>query len=271
MSLAIIDSDIIAYRCAATSENDEAAIAKFRCDDMMHNILNTQQVEYQVGFLTGRGNFRKILFPDYKANRKGKEKPKHLQLCRDHLQNEWKATVVDGMEADDAIGIASYEAKMSHVICSIDKDLQMLEGNHYNFVKDLNTFVGGYQAAKNFWVQMLVGDTSDNIAGVRGIGPVKAEKHLAEGKNDAEWFEIVRRLYADDQRMLLNCNLLWIWRQKGELWTIKHVDLLQENMLILAKEQEQKFLQSTETTSLPDGLMESDGTSPNTTLTGATV
>jgi hypothetical protein len=42
---------------------------------MMNNMLLKLQCENYVGFLTGKGNFRKVLLPDYKANRLDKPKP----------------------------------------------------------------------------------------------------------------------------------------------------------------------------------------------------
>ena len=165
-----LDSDIIAYRCAASSENEEEAISHFRLDEMMNTILLNLQCEKYVGFLTGPNNFRKVLYSDYKANRKGKPKPKWLDSCRERLQHKWNASVVTGIEADDALGIAASH-ELGSIICSIDKDLMQIPDDHYNFIKDEHVLMGGRAADLSFWTQMLVGDTSDNVRGVDGIGP----------------------------------------------------------------------------------------------------
>ncbi len=62
------------------------------------------------------------------------------------------------------------------VICSIDKDLQQIPGNHYNFVKKEHSFVTPEEAIQNFYKQILTGDAADNIKGAKGIGPVRAGK-----------------------------------------------------------------------------------------------
>lgn len=261
--------DIVAYRCAASSEDEEQSIAKFRVDDMMNQMLLNLQCEKYVGFLSGSGNFRYRLYEDYKANRKGKPRPKHLQFCRDVLKHDWNTFVTEGIEADDALGIAASHESGS-IICSIDKDLMQIPGDHYNFVKDLYEYVGGRSADLNFWTQLLVGDTSDNIHGIRGIGPVKAKKILDPLKNNQEWFSSVRKIYADDKRFLTNLNLFWIQRNERKIWIHEHPDLTALFPCELVQEVEQKFSTPTVTISLPNGSTELDGTSVSTTLTEVT-
>lgn len=235
-----LDSDIIAFRSAASADNEEEAIAHFRLDDMMNTMLLNLQCERYVGFLTGPDNFRKVLYPDYKANRKGKPKPKWLDSCRQRLQLKWNASVVIGIEADDALGIAASH-ELGSVICSIDKDLMQIPGDHYNFVKDEHVLMGGRAADLAFWTQMLVGDTSDNVRGVDGIGPVKARKALEKLKDNSEWFDCVRQLYKDDTRFLLNLNLFWVQRNEGKIWIHEHQDLTARLPSELVLEVEQKY------------------------------
>src|SRR5690606_41714779 len=67
-------------------------------------------------------------------------KPYWYDEIRDYLIRRWGAEVVDGQEADDAIGIAAWnsykECPEYSIIASIDKDLRMIPGYHYNWVKD---------------------------------------------------------------------------------------------------------------------------------------
>ena len=262
MTTAYVDCDIIAFRCAASSEDEEEGIAHFRVDDMMNTMLLNLQCEKYVGFLTGRNNFRKVLYPEYKANRKDKPKPKWLQSCRDYLQHRWYAEVVDGIEADDALGIrASHE--LGSIICSIDKDLLQIPGDHYNFVKDEYTYIGGRAADLNYWCQLLVGDTSDNVVGVRGIGPVKARKALEPLKDAVEWFTKVRELYKDDARFLTNLNVLWVQRNKDKLWMHEHPDLTQMLPSELVAEAEQKYSTHIATSLSGSGTTGNDGTLRN--------
>jgi 5'-3' exonuclease len=270
MTTCYIDADIIAYRCSAASEDEEEGIAHFRVDDMMNNMLLKLQCEHYVGFLTGKSNFRKVLLPDYKANRLDKPKPRWLQSCRNKLQHDWNCTITHGIEADDALGIAASH-ELGSVICSIDKDLLQIPGDHYNFVKDEYQYVGGRSADLNFWCQLLVGDTSDNVLGIRGIGPVKARKALEPLKDLTEWFDKVREMYDDDARFLTNLNVLWVQRNKDKLWMHEHPDLTQMLPSELVAEEERKFSTHIVTLLSGSGTTDNDGTLPSGTKTEPTV
>lgn len=107
--LAIIDGDHIVFRCAVSAENDPAEIACVRADLLMHRILyalNDPEYEFYIG---GEDNFRYKIYPEYKANRKGKAEPKHLQAVREHMILHWNAKIVNGMEVDDMCGIRMTE------------------------------------------------------------------------------------------------------------------------------------------------------------------
>ena len=105
------------------------------------------------------------------------------------------------------------------VIASIDKDLYQAEGLHYNFVKKEWREVSRIEGTRQLYLQLLIGDTSDNVKGVMGIGPVKAGKLLNHITNEYQMFEVVRDLYNDDERLLKNGQLLYIRRRDDEIWT----------------------------------------------------
>ncbi len=65
---------------------------------------------------------------------------------------------------------------------------------------------------RNFYTQLLTGDTSDNIKGIAGIGPVKAKKALAECFTEQEMFSTVREMYENDEWMIMNGRCLYILR-----------------------------------------------------------
>jgi len=170
--------------------------------------------EYKL-FLTSPDNFRKHIYPEYKANRTA-TKPKHLQFLRDYLVESWQGTVAEKMEADDYLGINQHE---SSIICSIDKDLLQVPGKHYNFVKKEFYEVDEETGSRNFYTQLLTGDTSDNIKGIAGIGPVKAKKALAECFTEQEMFSVVRDMYKNDEWMIMNGRCLHILRSLDDDWT----------------------------------------------------
>ena len=222
MMKALIDGDILVYRIGFASENETESIAMARCSEFIEDlILFNGFGEYQ-GYLTGKSNFRNdiAVTAPYKGNRKS-AKPKHYQLLRDYMEAAWAFAMIEDQEADDAIGIAAYEMEVGeYCICSIDKDLDMLRGDHYNFVKDERYFITEEEGIKNFYKQLLMGDRVDNIIGIKGIGTVKAERLLKECKNENEMYLAILEAYEGNaERVLENGRLLWIRRQPNQLWT----------------------------------------------------
>lgn len=214
--IALIDADIVCYRCAAASENEPLDIALARTDSLMREILRATNAEEYKSFLSGGNNFRYEINPSYKANRKSSVDPKWRESCKEFLVTEWNSIVTDGYEADDALGIEQDKETDSTVICTIDKDLQMIPGLHYNFVKQEFSEVDELQAIKTFYKQMLIGDTSDNVFGVPKIGKVKAAKIIDPLETEEEMFQTVKSLYDDEDRFWMNSNCLWIMRQENE-------------------------------------------------------
>jgi 5'-3' exonuclease len=224
MTTALIDADIVAYRCAASCENEPKEVALLRAAELMQRILNETQSESYIAYLTGPDNFRYKYNPDYKANRKDVPKPKWLQDVREYLVVDWNASVEDGQEADDAMGITQMATKDT-VICTIDKDLLMIPGEHYNFISGVRREQHPVDANRHFYWQLIMGDRTDNIFGCDGKArqtvPKKLEplmEELASYDNELDMFNMLRGLYNDDNRLLMNGICLWIRRNPDEIW-----------------------------------------------------
>lgn len=204
-----------AWSCEPSSTRPERASlneAVYRATDMLQRICNdTNATEYRV-FISGGGNFRKVLYPDYKANRDAKRRPEYVDPLRDLLLREWNAEVCSGYEADDGIGMARTEGT---IIVSNDKDFLQLEGDHFNPVKGLHQTIDSRTAALNFYAQMLEGDSADNVTGIDRIGKVRARR-LLEGLNAEEMHQKVYDIYGDPKRFFLNFRLLRILRSVEE-------------------------------------------------------
>lgn len=215
--IALIDSqsDIVAFRCAASAEIDEKDIAILRADKLMRDILEATGATTYVASLTGADNFRKVINPEYKANRKDKVPPRWLSDVQQFLMSEWKAEPTYGFEADDMLGMLQTEQS---VICSIDKDLLQIPGKHYNFVKQEFYEVSELEGLQSFYRSALVGDTADNIFGVKGIGKVKAAKLIDPLTTEKDMYNTVCSLYNDPDRLEMNLNCLWLWRNENEMW-----------------------------------------------------
>lgn len=243
MAIALIDADLVAFRCAATVQDyDPVDVAIYRVDVLMRQILEATESEEYRSFLTGRGNFRKIINPEYKANRKDKEPPCYLQECRDYLIKEWNTVVSDGCEADDLLGIAQTDET---VICSLDKDLLMIPGTHFNWTKLQYTHVDQLDGLRTFYKQMLIGDRSDNIFGVDKIGPVKAAKLIDHLEDEVDMINEVFSLYGlNEERFVMNAQCLWIMQNEDETWVHRSLELPLPNQLKLGMERELEFMKS---------------------------
>ena len=221
--LALIDADIVCYRIGFASEDVSEKICLARCAEFMEELVMKPWVGDYQGFLTGSNNFRKdiaVTVP-YKGNRT-QAKPKHYELIREYLNKAWACEVIEGQEADDAIGIKAYEMEdvEDYIIMSIDKDLDMIRGWHYNFIKDKKYLVNDQEAIKHFYTQILTGDRVDNIVGLKGVGPKKAEKILQDCVTEADMYKAVLEAYDNDEkRVLENGQLLWIRRKENQIWS----------------------------------------------------
>ena len=234
--IALIDADLVAFRCAASAEENEVEVALYRVDNLMQQILDASDSTSYNAYLTGAGNFRKKINPEYKANRRDKEPPRWLQQCRSWLCENWKAVVSQGCVADDLLGIAQTD---DTIICSLDKDLRMIPGMHFNWIKMQIDSVNQQDALRHFWKQMLIGDTADNIFGIRGIGPKKAEKIIEHLDDQQDMFEIVYSMYNDPQRFAMNAACLWIQRKEDDQWD-------EQQNLVLPDDLRQEVMQMSE-------------------------
>jgi hypothetical protein len=229
MTTALVDGDIVAYRTAASCEKqgvlmETQEVALLRADELMRRILQETDSDTYKTFLTGSDNYRMQYNPEYKANRKDTPRPAHLQAVREYLCTEWGASVEDGQEADDAMGIYQM-ANHETIICSIDKDLLMIPGEHYDFVKGIRRDVYNIPAIRHFYWQLIMGDRTDNVFGFDGIArqkvPKKLEHVMAELESfddECDMFGFVRELYNNDDTLLMNGICLWIRRNEGEIW-----------------------------------------------------
>lgn len=192
----LIDADnLLVYRIGFAVEKDpngEEAF-KYNIRNFLDKLINKLGDFERKIYLTGVDNFRDeiaTLLP-YKGNRTGAQKPKYYRQIREYLIANYGAIVVDGMEADDALGIEQmkYYHEPEHegdtgscdsTIVACDKDMDMIPGKHYNPVKDKEYWISNDEGYYNFYKQCLTGDATDNIPGLKGYGPKTAEKWLED-------------------------------------------------------------------------------------------
>lgn len=149
-------------------------------------------------------SFRKDLYPEYKANRSTMPDDLAVQIPYIKKLAEYlgiPALEVPLYEADDIIGtLVQLGLKHHHevVIVSGDKDFGQLIRKHvvlYDTMKDVKYDEAGVlekwgvRPDQFIDYQALVGDSSDNIPGVAGIGPKGAQKLLQQFKSVEDIYE----------------------------------------------------------------------------------
>lgn len=220
---ALIDHDLVVFRCAASAENDSLNIAIHRVEALLDELLTKTGADSYRAFLSGKSNFRKTIYPEYKANRTA-PKPIHLEALREYALEKQNAELApDTLEADDALGINQTDNTM---IVSLDKDLLMVPGKHFSweingkgwskpdkfFTQDV---IGGMRL---FFEQCLKGDTADNIKGIEKIGNKRAKALLADCVTEQEMFDTVRDAYSNDEEFIMNASVLWIMQHEEDIW-----------------------------------------------------
>lgn len=215
----LIDADIVCFRGAFSAEDDEEFVANARSEGIIRDICQTLGSEDVELWLSGNNNFRYGVYPEYKANRITAKRPRWEKEVKQFLTDVWGAQWSDGCEADDMLGVRQMELlgrQEPVVICTIDKDLDMIPGDHYNFVKKEKYFVTPEEAIRFFYYQCLIGDTADGIKGVPGIGPKKASNLLAPATTEKEYFDIVKEQFSCHEEFIMTARCLWIHRKLND-------------------------------------------------------
>ena len=130
-------------------------------------------------FTDSDGNFRKQLSSliPYKGNRKNYVRPYWFNAIKEMLKDRYNCVQAVEEEADDCLGRDGTNGQ-DCVIASLDKDMLTIPGKHLNWVRRTITNISEREAMFNFYSQLLQGDVADNVVGIKGMGPVRANKHL---------------------------------------------------------------------------------------------
>ena len=195
-TILLIDGDILIYRAAAAVEKvivweedscfpiASLAEAMAAFESQMDGILDHFKTKDPVIALSHLNNFRTKVYPAYKANRIDKPKPVARIPLQQWVAENYYCYQRPGLEADDVLGILSTSTKIlpkdqSRIIVSLDKDMQTIPGQYYNYKHDILYNISQQDADYYHMLQTLIGDTADGYPGCPGIGPKKAEAILS--------------------------------------------------------------------------------------------
>jgi 5'-3' exonuclease len=212
----LIDLDGILFRCLFATQETQGYYGQLRaCNTTVERIIERWEPEEFRIFLTGAGNFRKKIYPQYKANRDPNHRPKYLHDTREWFVKYWGAEICHGMEADDALAM---NADKWTIMVGNDKDYLTVPNTWlWNPFKEELVWTGEEEADRCFFAQCLTGDSSDNIPGLHRVGPKTAEKILV-GKNKSEMLQAVldeyKKHYPEDwwNEFDRNASLLFLRR-----------------------------------------------------------
>ena len=206
-NLLVIDGDSIPFILGwHNREHTEVELIYTAIDNWMNDFLLITGAPRFIGILAAPEShcFRYALYKykPYKGNRPPAEPWIEYwgPIIRKYLVTKWHFKYApDYLETDDVVATLAF-GNPAAIICSPDKDLRQIPGYFYNYKdfggekhKGLET-VDSKQARRNLYYQLLVGDTTDNIAGVANMGPVKADKLLNE-TNPMLWNNAVKMAY----------------------------------------------------------------------------
>lgn len=191
---ALIDGDMVVHMaCAAQQivgdfddgqgeeimfDTEEAMMGAVR---LTHRWMKGAGCSHSIVCFSEGDNFRKLIYPEYKANRKGIEKPKAYAAVKEAIEVEYETWSIPGLEADDLMGIAGSRDPGNFVVVSRDKDMLTIPGTIFNPDHDKRPRRIRVGVADQLWMkQTMTGDTVDNYPGIPMVGDVKAQEILTK-------------------------------------------------------------------------------------------
>lgn len=210
------------YALPPISRSDNLPVgAVYGFCSMLFKLLNERRGENEiiaVIFDAARKNFRNEIYPEYKANRL--ETPPELAPQFAYIKKAVEAFNIAsieqlGYEADDLIATYATQAEANGdtvVVYSSDKDLMQLLSDKIRLFdplknRDINEQTVfekfGVPPSKVIEVQSLIGDSSDNIPGIRGIGPKTAAELIDKYGTLEGLLENARNIKQDKRRQMI--------------------------------------------------------------------
>lgn len=212
--LIIFDADSMIFTVAwKFREKNVKAMVTMHLNKFISEVILNAGATHYIGFFgskkaDAKPNFRYDVDPNYKINRP--ETPEWVVKWRpvlfEAMETKWGFVGVDGMEADDACAIAAKHFMPEYeeiIVAACDKDLEQIPGiTYYNYQKHEKHTINTFDAAMKLAVQTLMGDATDGIKGLGGIGPKIAVKVLSECTTLAQLKWTVARMYAAKEEEL---------------------------------------------------------------------
>ena len=237
----LIDADWLIYSSCRSCEQDikwDDHLHTLHCDERdIHEMIDSRIEYYQtiaddktdvVMCFTEYPTFRHEIFPDYKANRKNKRKPLALYAMVEQISQRYESVSYTGLEGDDVLGLLATSKRYSNsIVVSPDKDMKTVPCTL--IASDDMELITKKKADRNWMLQALTGDTTDNFKGLIGCGPVTADKILGDAKTLPDMWDKVVKAYEKKKQTftdaLLTARLSRILREGDFNYKTKEVEL----------------------------------------------
>ncbi len=221
-----------------TGSNGTPVGAVFGFTKMLMRLMKDCRADYfAVIFDAARKNFRNDIYPDYKGTRK--ETPPELipqfPLIREAVKVfNVPAIELEGYEADDLIAAYAKQAMaegMAVTVASSDKDMMQLVARGVTLYDPMKQkMIGEAEIKEKFGVSpdkvldvmALIGDASDNVPGVSGIGSKTAAELINE--------------YGSLENLLANIELIKQAKRKETLKSEAEIAKLSKTLITLAED-----------------------------------
>ena len=229
------------------TDSTETPVFYLSAGSSMIEQINKRRIKDSIEIIEWKPNYREAIAvtKPYKGNRTN-SKPFHFDNLSMYIYNNYDCKLAIGLEADDLISIDSNLSNLTTnstgvrpIICSRDKDLKITPGLHYGWacgkspsfpVREI-TKLGFLEEPKKgklvggglmfFFAQVLMGDSTDNIPGLQGYGPVASYKLLKDCSTEEEMYKVVCNEYlvrnnATKDYFKEQMNLLWICQEMDD-------------------------------------------------------
>ena len=220
--------------------------AVFGFANQVFQLLEEENPDYIVAAFDSKGkNFRHELYTDYKANRSAM--PDEIQTQLPYL---WElldgmnipVLRIEGVEADDIIGTVAKMCEKDDLQCNIvsgDKDFMQLINDktllYAPQARRREKEIFNAQKVSEKWgvgpehiidLLGLMGDSSDNVPGVEGVGPVTAKKLIQKFGSMEKIYENIDQIENEKmrERLLNNKDNAFLSKQLVTILTDVTVD-----------------------------------------------
>ncbi len=226
----LIDADSLifasCYKKRETPEDEkyytDIKDSRNKFDEQYMKIVNDLEEKYTIDkvlcFSSSRGNFRKLITNNYKANRKKQEKPPLLNEMHQYVVDYYDSIVGYGVETDDMVARYWYQisqdiGREEVMIVSIDKDYKQFPALIYNYHYKHQCIldISEDEARFNFYAQCIVGDGADNVQYFKGKGIKFAEKYFEDCLTEYQYTKKLYKLFKEKYKSKAREKYIECW------------------------------------------------------------